>query len=149
MSTVGHPLSDLANFLNPWLTARLLTERPPGTPAHIAHPGFAPGATPGLPTPDELKRAYYDVILANGPVSGLPESIEDREREMRWAEAFGEFRAAAICQGIAARFAARQASSDKASQYAKMTKPLAEFAWRIVRSVQEEAAGKGASGSRL
>jgi aminoglycoside phosphotransferase (APT) family kinase protein len=139
MSTVGHPLADLSNLLGPFLQVRVREDRSgSGEASPFTHSGFAPGATPGLPTQEEVKATYWEVSLAHGPMPGVPMSSTDRERELRWAQAFNQFRGAAICQGIAARQAARQASSDKAWQYAQMMGPLAEFAWTIVRSVQEE-----------
>ena len=59
---------------------------------------------------------------------------------MSWGMAFNIFKLAAVCQGIAARYARRQASSEKAKQHAITRFPLAEFAW----SLAQEAGGKGA-----
>jgi hypothetical protein len=39
-------------------------------------------------------------------------------------------------QGIAARYALRQASSAQAKDYGKMMKPFAEIAWDLVESAQ-------------
>jgi aminoglycoside phosphotransferase (APT) family kinase protein len=127
MSTIGHPLSDLSNLLTPFYTARIDRRRHPH-----AHPGFLPGATPGLPTPDEVASLYFSVAAAGDT------SARARARELRWAQAFNIFRLAAITQGIAARMAARQASSEQARQYAHARFALAEFAWELVQGAAEE-----------
>lgn len=56
-------------------------------------------------------------------------------RELLWAEAFGIYRGAVIMQGIAARYAQRQASSEKAMVYGSAMAPQAEIAWAFVREV--------------
>ncbi|KAI0006747.1 phosphotransferase enzyme family protein [Xylariaceae sp. FL0662B] len=130
MSTVGHPLSDLANMLNPFYTSGVKTNQSHDNRA------FAPGATPGLPTPDAILRWY-------GEVAGW-----DPRPEITWAMAFSIFRNSAICQGIAARYATRQASSAQAKQYADAFRPLGELAWRLVE--EERAKGeKGHTESKL
>ena len=45
MSTVGHPLSDVCNFLTNFYTAKHTGAAPYDTS------GFLPGRTPGLPQP--------------------------------------------------------------------------------------------------
>lgn len=112
MSTVGHPLSDLCNILTPFFTA-----------SHggvNAHPEFLAGATPGLPQPAQLVRWYAQT-------SGW-----DPTSELNWGMAFNMFRSSAICQGIAARLAQRQASSEQAKRHADTRGPLAEVAWHLV-----------------
>lgn len=130
MSTIGHPLSDLANMMTPFYTAPL-------NPAKVqAHKGFLPGATPGLPTPAEIAALYFSVVDDDKSTAAT------RDRELQWAQAFNIFRQAAICQGIAARQAARQANSESARRYADAREPLAEFAWELVVGVG------GGSGSK-
>ncbi|KAM0329828.1 hypothetical protein ACHAQA_003992 [Verticillium albo-atrum] len=116
MSTVGHPLSDLCNFSTPFFTA-------PRKGVN-AHSGFLPGATPGLPDAARVVRWYTEV-------SGY-----DPAAELSWGMAFNIFRLSAVCQGIAARYAQRQASSEQAKQYAQTRGPLAEFAWDLVGTSQ-------------
>jgi hypothetical protein len=61
------------------------------------------------------------------------------------------FRLAAVAQGIAARVAARQASSAQAKEYAGSRSALAEMAWRLVeeawqveeREGEKEGEGEG------
>jgi aminoglycoside phosphotransferase (APT) family kinase protein len=137
MSTIGHPLSDLANMMTPFYIASLGSSR-----VHNAHKGFLPGATPGLPTPQEIAELYFSTVSAQTAGSDpkpvvrvVSESAAERERELRWAQAFNTFRHAAISQGIAARQAARQASSEVAARYANARAPLAEFAWELVKGV--------------
>ncbi|KAM4054963.1 phosphotransferase enzyme family protein [Hirsutella rhossiliensis] len=122
MSTVGHPLSDVCNFLTLFYTAK-----DPATGRHSSQ-GFLPGRTPGLPTADEVVAWYAQA-------SGY-----DPRAELAWGMAFSIFKLAAVCQGIAARYAARQASSEQARQYAATRGPLAELAWKLV---QEAGRGRG------
>ncbi|AEO65438.1 uncharacterized protein THITE_2112423 [Thermothielavioides terrestris NRRL 8126] len=71
----------------------------------------------------------------------------DRRRELQWAMAFNIFRLAAICQGIAARQAGRQASSEHARRHADARGPLAEFAWVLVRSARASSSPSSSSSS--
>lgn len=131
MSTIGHPLSDLANALMPFSSART-AHGPPETRIPHAHTGFLPGATPGLPPPDQLASIYATAAgLGSGRWDGM-------ERELNWAEAFATFRLSAICQGIAARAAVRQATSAKAQEHAMARGPVAELAWALIRESDGE-----------
>lgn len=123
MSTVGHPLSDLANLMHPFYAARMADGAQ--TP-HTSNPAFLPGRTPGLPHPRQVMGWYRET-------AGF-----DPAPEMGWAAAFSVFRLSAICQGIAARVAARQASSESAKTHAQALVPLAEFAWSLVQKQKEE-----------
>ena len=138
MSTIGHPLSDLANFLMPFH----LANQDPSTISNASR-GFLPGATPGMPTVDEVAALYFSRADHGAKVKEAPDA---RARALQWAQAFGIFRLAAICQGIAARMALRQASSEKAKQHAVAMAPLANFAWHMVEQVQR---GAGAEKPRL
>ncbi|KAI8631448.1 acyl-CoA dehydrogenase family member 11 [Xylariaceae sp. FL1651] len=124
MSTVGHPLSDLANLLMPHFTQSASSSY------NRKGDAFMPGATPGLPNPDTILGWYKEA-------AGW-----DPRPEMHWALAFSVFRSSAICQGIAARYATRQASSAEAASYAQAFKPLGELAWSLVE--QEKAKKKSA-----
>ncbi|KAI0475319.1 acyl-CoA dehydrogenase family member 11 [Xylariaceae sp. FL0804] len=126
MSTVGHPLSDLANLLGPFFTQSAST-------SYAQSEWFRPGVTPGLPTP-EIIMGWYSEVAGWDP-----------RPEMHWAMAFNVFRSAAICQGIAARYATRQASSAEAKRYATAFKPLGEVAWSLVEQEMAKAAQKGGS----
>lgn len=122
MSTIGHPLSDLTNLLNPWTTAES---------EHAARIGrqnlkFQRGACPGLPTKDDCIQWYQDV-------AGY-----DPRPDMIWGEAFGIYRGCVIVQGIAARYALRQASSTRAKEYGEHMKPYAELAWELIQDYKRE-----------
>lgn len=123
MSTIGHPLSDLVNLLNPYITANN---------GPNPHPGFTTGATPGLPTQAQVVKWY-------GEIAGW-----DPVPDLTWGTAFSMFRQSCIMQGIAARVATRQASSEQAHLYANSVKPFAEFAWGLVRSGKEAVGGRRA-----
>ncbi|KAK8049465.1 acyl-CoA dehydrogenase family member 11 [Apiospora phragmitis] len=137
MSTVGHPLSDLANIMHPFYIAS--GDGSSGSSA-MRHAGsseaFLPGRTPGLPAPAELMGWY-------AATAGW-----DPRPEMNWAVAFSVFRLSAICQGIAARVATRQASSEKARNHAEAMYPLAEFAWSLVEK-EKKGGGQTGGGSTL
>lgn len=112
MSTIGHPLSDVVNLAYPFYTV--------GT-GPLSNPSFLPDATPGLPRPETVLGWYAEV-------AGW-----DPRPEMDWAVAFGVFRSAAILQGIAARVAQRQATSEQAKLYADAFRPSGEKAWEMVQ----------------
>ncbi|KAJ5245867.1 hypothetical protein N7468_000850 [Penicillium chermesinum] len=114
MATVGHPLSDLCNLISPWVLE--------GADSPIE--SFQPGAVPGLPAREDCIRWYSEVSGYN-PTDDIV-----------WGDAFFAFRAAIIMQGIAARYAQRQASSTNAGEYAKRAKPFALKAWERVQRVQ-------------
>ena len=110
MSTIGHPLSDVVNLTMPFLTA---------ADGPNPHKGFLPGATPGLPTKGQVM-AWYTEVSGYNP-----------EPDLLWGTAFGMYRSSVIMQGIAARYAVRQASSAKAKDYAAMMGPYGEQAYKI------------------
>ncbi|KAK4649409.1 uncharacterized protein QC761_118610 [Podospora bellae-mahoneyi] len=128
MSTIGHPLSDLANLLTPYYTAFL----DPARSVHL-HPGFLPKATRGLPSREDLTELYFAVLEPEAREEDRA-VVETRRRELQWAQAFSIFRLAAICQGIAARLARRQASSEQAKRHGDARTLFAEFAWELAQS---------------
>ncbi|KAK3495607.1 kinase-like domain-containing protein [Neurospora crassa] len=142
MSTIGHPLSDLSNLLTPFYTARL----DPRQSINV-HPGFLPRATRGLPPVDEITELYFNVTSPVGRSTfeislhrqASPAEELERRRELAWAQAFNIFRLSAICQGIAARVASRQASSAQAKRYADAREPMARFAWKLCQDVEEKS----------
>lgn len=117
MSTIGHPLSDLNNLLSPYVTASSAKAKSVGR----SHEGFRPGATPGLPTRDQLVQWYSEV-------AGW-----DPRPDLTWGDAFATYRNTIIMQGIAARYAVRQASSAMAKDYGAMMGPYAEVCWDLVQ----------------
>jgi aminoglycoside phosphotransferase (APT) family kinase protein len=122
MSTIGHPLSDVTNFL----TQFYLAKSPAASQQNVN--GFLPGQTPGMPQPAQILEWYSK------------EAGYDPHAELNWGMAFNIFRLAGVCQGIAARYALRQASSEKAKAYSVTRIPLAEFAWQLA-----QVASKGGS----
>ena len=165
MSTIGHPLSDISNLVTPYFTARLDPRR-----SVNVHPGFLPRATRGLPTPDEITDLYFSVVESSPAAASSSLELtlnnsttvrtasgadpRDRRRELQWAQAFNIFRLAAICQGIAARQAGRQASSEQARRYGEARVGLAEFAWELVQTARSGGGGggdgdKGRTGAKL
>src|ERR1700753_3690618 len=113
MSTIGHPLSDLVNLLSPWVTASSEEAKRIGRGSNAS----LPGVTPGLPPRDQLVKWYGE----NAGWDPLP--------DLAWGDAFGIYRGSVIMQGIAARYALRQASSAKARDYAVQRAPWAEISW--------------------
>lgn len=122
MSTIGHPLSDLVNLLSPFTMAQSQIARRIG----YGSKAFWPDLTPGLPTKDQCLNRYREMANWNPSV------------DMAWGESFGLLRNAIIMQGIAARFALRQASSAKAEEYARQVKPFAEIGWSFVESCKRQ-----------
>ncbi|KAK2765399.1 Acyl-CoA dehydrogenase member 10 [Arachnomyces sp. PD_36] len=121
MATIGHPLSDLCNLTSPYHLGLI-----PGA----MRTEFDPETTPGLPSRDDCTRWYSEV-------AGW-----DPKQVLEWGDAFFCFRSCLIMQGIAARYARRQASSAKAHEYASQTKPFAFLTWGMVQELQKAAHGK-------
>lgn len=125
MATIGHPLSDLVNLTGPWTWTRKVT----GDGLGIRNPKFERGATAGLPTLEEAVSWYIE------------DSGYNAAPELQWGTAFGGFRGAIIMQGIAARYALRQASGTTAKDYAAQTGPYSDFAWSLVDQLQQKKRG--------
>ncbi|KOS18653.1 Acyl-CoA dehydrogenase family member 10 [Escovopsis weberi] len=122
MSTIGHPLSDVANLLAQFS----MSARPDAGPQDTS--GFQPGRTPGLPTADQMLGWYAEV-------AGY-----DPRPDMPWGAAFTVFRLAVVVQGIAARYAARQASSANAKEWSAKRNSLGKLAWALA---QDAMAARG------
>lgn len=122
MSTIGHPLSDLVNITMPFVLAV-------GGPDPQKE--FIPGQmAPGMPTKSQVIDWYAEV-------AGW-----DPHAELKWGEAFGMFRNACIMQGIAARYALRQASSAKAKDYGDKMEPFGRFCYGLIVDAQKEGGQK-------
>lgn len=122
MSTIGHPLSDLSNLIVPWTISAFSTS------VRNSSPYFAPSSSdsaPGLPTRPQVIQWYADVAGWN-PAPELP-----------WSTAFAMFRDAIIFQGIASRYAVRQASSLEAKKVGEQRGPMAEICWELVQQAKE------------
>lgn len=113
MSTIGHPLSDLINLTTPYYLVNQDFIK--------QLPSFKAGATPGLPTLSQLISWYTEI-------AGW-----DPSPDLDWGIAFGFFRMTCIFQGIASRYAVRQASSAKAKFNAEARHPAARLAWDQVK----------------
>jgi len=126
MSTIGHPLSDLSNLFTPFAIASQYIAFP--AMMMVTHQGFLPDTrAPGLPQRRQLQARYAEVADWNPT------------KEAAWGDAFGLFRNSVIMQGIAARYAMRQASSAKAKEHSKRVDPFGEFAWVLVQAAKREA----------
>jgi aminoglycoside phosphotransferase (APT) family kinase protein len=134
MATIGHPLSDVVNLTAPWATAG----NPLAEASGRANIAFKAGVTPGLPTKDQVLQWYHDIV-----------SWKFSPKEVTWGDAFGLYRGAVICQGIAARYAVRQASSANAKDYGIQMKPLGDMAWQAVQSYKRQVEDEGVQKARL
>ena len=126
MSTIGHPLADVTNLLMPFVTANNKLSRQLKGSKGIAqvYNAFVPGALEGLPTKEQCLAWYAET-------AGF-----DLSAAMSWGEAFSVFKGSVIMQGIAARYAVRQASSERAGEYGAALGPMAWVAWDLVQQAQ-------------
>jgi aminoglycoside phosphotransferase (APT) family kinase protein len=127
LCTLGHPLSDLSGVLLNWTVTN-----GPGEVRTHSNPAFLTGNTayPGLPSKEQCVAWYREL-------SGW-----DPAPEMQWSDAFGVFRTGVQIQGIAARYAARQARDIEAKMIGANCFPYAEMAWKVVcgyKEVREKA----------
>lgn len=122
MATIGHPLSDLSNLLEPYtLTPRTLT------PRRNSNKSFHPSnLLAGLPTREACIELYANTLGYTNVTQDIP-----------WGTAFAMFRNSIIFQGIAARYAVRQASSAQAKKVGEEMGPMAEVCIGLI----EEARG--------
>lgn len=132
MATIGHPLSDVVNLTSPWTISAKQNPHPNAQETTVDP--FEDGVTPGLPTLETVIKWYTEF-------SGY-----DVAKDLLWGNAFGTFRTSVIMQGIAARYAARQASGITAKSYAAQMKPYGEWTYQRVEEVKkkqdEESQGK-------
>ncbi|KAG2153193.1 kinase-like domain-containing protein [Suillus clintonianus] len=103
LCTLGSPLADLANLTQPWaIDARHIPKDSLITEFTVIKP--FKNATKDVPIPlEDLEREYCRLTNQPYPI-----------KEMVFARSWMLFRLAIISQGIAARYARRQASSEKA-----------------------------------
>jgi aminoglycoside phosphotransferase (APT) family kinase protein len=110
LSTLGHPLGDLAYFCQAW------------------RGGMTPGdslsdmdlAAAGIPTEEQVVARYCEL------------SGRDRIEDWNFYMVFVMFRSAAIVQGVYKRGLDGNASSDRASMYGELVKDRADEAWSLV-----------------
>ncbi|PHZ07586.1 APH-domain-containing protein [Rhizopus microsporus ATCC 52813] len=120
LSTIGHPLSDLSNLLQPYYVPE---------ESAIGLRGFKNAKEP-LPVPgvDELIQVYCSYTHQSYPLQGW-----------NFAVAFSFFRLAVILQGVAARVARKQASSAEAKLHATRFRPVAQLVLDIVDQSDERS----------
>jgi len=160
MSTIGHPLSDLANLLVPY------TLTPIAKPVTILPPPQNPSTTSRSPPSQStqtqpltrMPRNAYPAFSPQSPLAGLPSKGEilnwyaeavsgsdagpqirgwKPQEDLPWGVAFAMFRDCVIFQGIAARYAVRQASSPSAWEVGQEREPAAETCWELVGTAKE------------
>ena len=85
---------------------------------------------PGLPTLEQCVKWYAEA------------ASWDPAPELGWGNAFGGLRGAVIMQGIAARYALRQASGKTAKEYAAQMAPYGEWAWEMVENLKKQKEGE-------
>ncbi|EJD08019.1 kinase-like protein [Fomitiporia mediterranea MF3/22] len=114
LSTLGSPLVDLANLLMPW---SVNPNDIPDDGAGFGHSllTFESGQIPA--SIEELEREYCSLTNQSYPVEGIV-----------FARSWMVFRLSIISQGIAARYALRQASSEKASIHVQLFPLFGELA---------------------
>lgn len=132
MATIGHPLSDLVNLSGPWtwVNKNVTAKTHPKQDSGQVKNDFDDGVTPGLPTLQQVVDWYIE------------SSGYDAAAELKWGNAFGAFRNAVIMQGIAARYARRQASGTTAKNYGEMMGPYGDYAFDQVKALRETSDGK-------
>lgn len=115
LSTLGHPLADLAYHLMSW---------------HIVPGGVMRGLggveleALGIPSESSYIQAYERRV--GRPVAG----------DWNFYLAYNLFRIAAILQGIAKRVEEGTASSTQAVEYGRQARPLAELGWLFAQKAQ-------------
>lgn len=115
LSTIGHPLSDLAYHLMVW---RL-------SPSEFRGLGSADLAALGIPEEQQYLRRYCQR-------RGIEPIAQD---QWDFYIAFNLFRLAAIVQGIAKRALDGTAASAQAIENGKLARPIAEAGWRQVEQI--------------
>jgi aminoglycoside phosphotransferase (APT) family kinase protein len=116
LSTLGHPLADFAYHLMTWKVA-------PGEFRGLLGHDLA---TLGIPNETAYQEAYTR-RTGLGPIDAV---------EWGFYLAYNMFRLAGILQGVMARALQGNASSAKAIEAGKRTRPMAEAAWRQVEALQ-------------
>ncbi|KAM5542991.1 hypothetical protein V8D89_003375 [Ganoderma adspersum] len=128
LCTLGSPLADLANFTQPWAVAA--DSFPDGVNVSAA---FKNNAKEAPISREELEQEYCRVTSQPYPIP-----------EMVFAQSWMLFRTAVIMQGIAARYARRQASSERAFMYVVGFPYMGHLAYKTL-----EEAGVTGSKSKL
>lgn len=125
LCTLGSPLPDLANLTAPWATdaskyvafPEANQSTPPANQSTLII-NFGRDAPVSL---DVLEREYCRITQFEYPI-----------KEMVFARSFHMFKYSIISQGIAARYALRQASSEQAFTQGSMFPTLGNIAWDLL-----------------
>lgn len=121
MSTIGHPLSDIANLLQPFT---IVTESSTAA-KELLVPFQSMSEIPGLPTFAECL-FWYRTVAGWNPVS-----------DITWANAFSLFRMSVVRQGITARYATRQASGSTAIEIGRGMSASSRLTLALIRRIKE------------
>ncbi|KAI8816088.1 kinase-like domain-containing protein [Fimicolochytrium jonesii] len=132
LSTLGHPLSDLANLLLPFYTPAGW-----GFPEEMAMMDDRRPLS-GIPEAEELVKEYCRLTGRAYPIPQWETCV-----------AFAFLRLAVITQGIAARVRRKQASSPIAVQVAKLFQPCAKRVADIAAGGRLSGNQSGAGGAKL
>jgi len=125
MSTLGDPLSDLGALLAYWA-------EDPEDERLVRARLFPPvSASPGFPDREALVRRYAE--RTGFDVSGV-----------RWYWAFGYFKLAIVCQGIAARAAAGAMPGSDAEESQRLVEPLVAAGRHVLDGLPPSAGGTAA-----
>ncbi|KAJ1530115.1 hypothetical protein HK096_008356 [Nowakowskiella sp. JEL0078] len=120
LSTIGHPLSDLGNFLLPWFVPDPQNSFIPGLSSDFPEPNSKNLQWP-IPHPSELIRRYCENMKREYPIPKFDFVI-----------AFSFFRLSVIAQGIAARVKRGQASSKDAGKVFNFVENLSDIVLSFV-----------------
>jgi len=121
LCTLGSPLADLGNMTMPWS----MDWHEVGAPADqtmISH-GYRNGKGSAPVALEDVEREYCRLMHQAYPI-----------RDMAFVRSWMLFRLAIITQGIAARYARRQASSERATLYAAAFPYLGKMAGKVLES---------------
>ncbi len=133
MSTIGHYGADLANTVSPFFAPKPEKE---GGFAGLSHLDFK---SLGLPLPEELLQHYF----AHRKGVSYPDPYKNYYLGFYW------WKTGVIIQGIAARFAAGQASSARAEEVGKMTPQLGHLAWSVLKTLSGNDNTSSSSSAKL
>lgn len=127
MATIGHPLSDVCNVLNPYVFAAGSSDADKLMPDSPVSAFRENSRLQGLASQEQLLKWYAEL-------AGW-----DPRAEIKWGQAFTCFRNTVIMQGIKARLYLRQASSAQAKMHADRVEPFAEMTWKMILDAKERA----------
>jgi len=118
LCTLGSPLADLANLTQPWSINPDYFQNDPTLKSFTLIKGFKGSNAKDVPVPlEDLEREYCRLTCQDYPIP-----------EMVLARSWMLFRLSVISQGIAARYARRQASSETAFTHVKIFPVIGKLA---------------------